>query len=1086
MRCRGRRGWPAVLLAFTAAGWLLAQTPTATVTGRVEDLTGAALPGAKVSIRNVNTNEVRAVDSDGSGEFTVPNLAPGLYEVTVEKPGFQRLHQTGLELQVDQTARLTLQLQVGSVSESLEVRAELPLINTENPVKGEVIVTAEIAEMPLADRDFGDLAFQVPGVQRRSQGGSGSRFNVNGTRSDNTDFLVDGFHDHNSRGGGIQVRPPVGAMQEFKMQTTGYPAEHGRLAGGVMNMVLKTGGNRFRGELIGFLRHDTLDARSFFADEKPKLRRNHFGATLHGPVLIPRLYQGRNRTFFLTSLEGYRQLLGQTRRGNVPTELERRGDFSESRDATGSLIPLRDPLAQGACTPGDTGGCFPGNRMPANRMSPVALKFLPYYPLPNRPGERNNLYVVTDDHDAYNTWLLKLDHRINNQDSFSFRYLARQNNNTNPFSGSNLGTFSSRVSERQSLFGLTFTHVFSPALLSEARAGFTRTYNSEKSIYAGRDFAQEFGIPGTTTDPRFVGFPRVTIRDLLALGDDEALPIQFTVNNLQWADTVTWVKDRHLVKAGFDILRSQFFQVAATHIRGTYDFLGRWTNSPLADFLLGLPNSTKRQVGATPSYIFSTQYGFFVQDDLRLRSDLTVNLGVRYEISKPPCEKFDRLGNFIPETGKFILADDRGLPDLAERLEYAGLTGKVALAREYGLPRALVYARYRDLAPRFGFAWRPLRSNRAVVRGGYGIFYGGSRTDNLRADLAVVYPFSFIQTFSRNANNVNQITLSAPFRTARGTLEGVNNTFGAELYPPGQSLQSWHLTAERQLGVDAAIEIAYIGSKGTHLARRYNLNQPLRILELRLANGNFPRPYSGFNDITYYSYGSNSVYNAGMLSVRRRFARAFFYRASYIFSKSIDDASQIVGSGDGGYGGAQDARNLKLERGRSDWDNGHALLVSFSYETPRRLRGWLRGWQLASTTRLYTGQPFTPKTSNVDLNLGEANRPDRIRQGRLEVRTPGRWFDLSAFPVVPLGSYRMGTSGRNILDGPGAVNANLSLSKRVNIREHGSVQFRWEAYNFINHANLNLPNVNVNAVNGGIITGAAAARVIQFGLRYQF
>ena len=1058
----------------------------ATVTGRVEDLTGAGIPGARVSIRNINTNEVRTVASDGNGGFTVPSLAPGDYDATVEKAGFQKLHETGIQLQVDQTARLTLQLQVGSLAESMEVRAEVPLLNTDNPVKGEVIVTQEIAEMPLEDRDFGDLAFLVPGVQRRAKGGSGSRFNVNGARADNTDFMVDGFHDQNVRGGGIQVRPPVGAMQEFKMQTTGYPAEHGRLAGGVMNMVLKTGGNRFHGEAFEYLRNDVFDARNFFSDAKPKLRRNHFGGTFHGPVLIPRLYKGRNRTFFLATWEGYRQVLGQPQLGNVPTGFEQQGDFSQSRDRNGALIPLRDPLASGVCTAEDAGGCFAGNRIPASRFSPVAVKLTPYYPLPNRPGELNNLYVVSNDHDNYQTWLLKLDHRLSNRHNLSFRYLARQNRNTNPFDGSDLGTFPSRVREQHSLIGLNYTHVFSPSFLNEARAGFTRTYNLETSVYAGRNYAEEFGIPGTTTDPRFLGFPRFTIRDLMALGDDEALPVQFTVNNLQWADTVTWVKDRHVLKFGLDILRSQFFQVGASHIRGTYDFLGRWTNQPFADFLLGLPNSTKRQVGATPSYIFTTSYGFFFQDDLRVRSDLTLSLGLRYEISKPPAEKYDRLGNFLPEYGQFILADDRGLPDLPERLEYAGLTGKVALAREYGLPRALVYARCRDVAPRFGFAWRPFRSNRSVVRGGYGIFFGGSRADNLRSDLAVVYPFAFIQTFNRQANNVNSITLSAPFRTAKGTIEGVNNTFGHELRPPAQSLQSWHLTLEQQLGVDAAIEIAYVGSKGSHLARRYNLNQPLRIPELRLANGNFPRPYSGFNDVTYYSFGSNSIYNAGILSVRRRFAGSFFYRASYIYSKSIDDASQIAGSADGGYAGAQDARNLKLERARSDWDNGHVLVVSFSYETPRRLRRLLRGWQLASTTRLYTGQPFTAKTSNVDLNLGEANRPDRVRKGRLEVRTPQPWFDLSAFPVVPIGAYRMGTSGRNILDGPGTLNANLSLSKRFHVQEQGSLQFRSEAYNVINRTNLDLPNGNVNAANGGVITGAAAARVLQFGLRYQF
>lgn len=1075
-----------ILLAMAASALAFGQSTTATLTGKIEDALSAAVPGARITVQNVDTNERRQVVSGEQGEFALPNLAPGRYVATVEKEGFQTLRQEGIELQVDQTARFDWKLAVGSVGESVEVRAEVPLLNTDNPSKGEVIVNEEIMEMPLEDRDFGDLAFQVPGVQRRSQGGSGSRFSVNGTRSDNTNFMVDGFHDQNTRGGGIQVRPPVGAMQEFKMQTTGYGAEHGRLAGGVMNMVLKTGGNRFHGQLFEYLRNDVFDARNFFAAERPKLRRHQYGATLDGPVLVPKLYDGRDKTFFLFSWESYRQVIGQTRRGRVPSDLERAGGFAASRDNAGAVVPLRDPLASGNCTADENGGCFPANRVPASRMSAVALRIVPYYPAANRPDERNNMYVLANDFDKWRTVLGKLDHRIGGKNTISARYLRRRNDTTAPFGGSPLGTFGTLQDQRNWLAGITVTRIFSPLLINEFRAGFSRTANHDVGVHAGRDYNAEFGIPGATSDPKLVGFPRVTIRDLMALGDDDDTPIQFAVNNWQWSDTLTWVKGKHLLKAGGDILRSQVFQTANRNARGTFDFLGRWTNQPFADFLLGLPNSTSRQIGTSPSYLFMTCYGFFAQDDWRARSSLTLNFGLRYELPLPATEKFGRLGNFIPEYGKFVIASDTGVPDLEDRLEFAGLTGRVGVAKDFGLPDSLVYARYRNFAPRFGFAWRPGAGLRTVVRGGYGIFYGASRLDNIRADLAVVFPFTYLQTFNRQANNVNFITLGAPFRTARGTLEGVNNTFGHELRPPAQTLQSWNLTVERQLAREAAVEIAYVGSKGTHLPRRYNLNMPIRRPELRLANGNFPRPYTGFNDITYYAYGSNSIYNAGIVSLRRRLARGFFYRVSYIYSKSIDDASQIAGSGDGGYAGAQDARNLKLERGRSDWDNGHSLLMSFIYETPRRYRKALRNWQVGNTTRMYTGQPFTVKTSNVDLNQGEANRPDRVRQGRLDVRTADRWFDLTAFPAVPAGAYRFGNAGRNILDGPGAVNVNVSLARRFPVRERANMQFRAEAYNVINRTNLNLPNGNANAVNGGIVTGAGQARVLQFALRLQF
>jgi hypothetical protein len=428
-------------------GMVLAQNPTATLVGTVRDPTAAVVPTAVIKIRNLATNEGRETLSDENGEFTITNLAPGEYEVTVLKEGFQTHRATGLQLMVDQLARVDYALTVGATTESVQVQASVPLLNTENAVKGEVMVTAEIVEMPLNGRDFADLAHLVPGVMRKAQGGQGSSFAVNGARADNTNFIIDGFNDQNPRGAAAQARPNLDALQEFKMQTSGYSAEHGRLAGGVMNMVLKTGGNDVHVVIFEFVRNDIFDARNFFDAGKSKLRRNQFGGTLSGPVWIPKLYDGSDRSFFLFSWESYRQIIGLNRLGIVPTALERMGDFSETAQ------PLRDPLLSGTCTAQNRAACFPGNQIPASRISPIAQKAMAYYPLPNRPGQANNYRVNVNDTDFWDAFVMKFDQRLTSKDNISYRYLKRYNRTQNPFSGSDLGIFGHRVRNNQSLMG---------------------------------------------------------------------------------------------------------------------------------------------------------------------------------------------------------------------------------------------------------------------------------------------------------------------------------------------------------------------------------------------------------------------------------------------------------------------------------------------------------------------------------------------------------------------------------------------------------------------------------------------------------
>lgn len=474
--------------------------------------------------------------------------------------------------------------------------------------------------------------------------------------------------------------------------------------------------------------------------------------------------------------------------------------------------------------------------------------------------------------------------------------------------------------------------------------------------------------------------------------------------------------------------------------------------------------------------------GAFAQDDFKLSRNVTLNLGLRYELLMPITDQDGRLANYLPELGKLVIASDKAVPDLERRLAEVNLTGKVVFAKDIGLPPSLVFANYNNFAPRFGFAWRPGGSNRTVVRSGYGYFYGSSINDPVRGELATLYPFSLSTTYNRNASRPLELTLSDPFPRVRESNESVVNSAGHEVRPKASNLQSWNLTIEREAGKEVAIEIAYAGSEGTHLGRRYDVNQPDR------SSGRtpFPRPYPGFNAIQYFGFGANSSYHSGMVTVRRRFNRGFFYRLNYVYAKSIDDASQLSGNSKGGYPGAQDARNLRLERGRSDWDTRHSFLMNFTWDVPIRRNVLLRSWQISATGRAYTGQPFTPRTSNVQLDQGEANRPDRIAAGSLANPTADAWFDLAAFPTVPLGSFRFGNSGRNILDGPGFIGMNSALYRRFAIRERGSIQFRWEVFNTTNHPNLNLPQNLVNAPNGGTIIDAQPSRTMQFALKWLF
>lgn len=1063
-------------LVLFLSSFTFAQTPVGSVVGRITDPAGGFIPGAQIQIVNLDTTQAREAIASEEGSYTVPNLLPGRYSLEVRAEGFRLHRRPEFGLLVDQVLRLDVRLEVGAVSEAITVTDIAPVLNTENGTRGDVTTNEELTEMPLAGRNFGDLAYLTGGVIPKAEDTDGTGYAINGARADNTGFLLDGVNNTQRRNTGSMVSPPLEGVQEFKMLTSGFSAEYGRYAGGVLSVVLKSGGNRVRGTLYHFLRNDMFDARNFFDLTQSKLRRNQFGATLSGPVKIPGLYNGKNKTFFLFSWESLRQVAGSTRRAVTPLPEMLTGNFRGALDANNRPLTLTDPYARAP---------FPGNQVPVTRMDPVARKMAAFYPKPNLTEGVNNFVAQANATSVWDNFTAKVDHNFSPRNQLSGRVLWRPSDSFDPFTRSFIPDFGSTTRQFEILTALRFTRTFTPTLIGEWNASFSRKKYNWGWPDNTRDWSGEVGFQGGTTNPIALGLPQIEATGYVILGHAYDLPKLWSYNNYQYSGVITWIRGTHNVKFGADFLRYQYFSRQYGDTRGRMTFLGRYTNEPMADFLLGYGQTSRRQLDAAGPYHLVSNYSAFIQDDWKVTPRLTINLGLRYDLMKPPQEKFGAWSSFVPELGKIAISGRGTIPDFDERIRTSGAAAFVTMAADAGLPATLIRPDNNDFSPRLGFAWRPFGGTRSVLRGGVGIFYGSSSLYRLDEN-SDTYPFSINESYSAQTSNPLLITPSNPFPESRRRVGGVTSTTGMDVNMRSQYLSSWNLTMEHDLGKGTALEIAYAGSKGTNLPRRYDINQPFRDPALRQADGSFPRPYPQFQTINYIIQGSNSIYNSGSATFRRRFSKDLFIRASYVFSKSIDESSNTGGTTNGGFPAAQDSRNLALERGRSDFDVGHSFVAAFIWQTNFTRNRLFRAWQFAGTTRAYSGQPFTAKVANVSLDLGEAVRPDRIAKGTLANPTPDEWFDRAAFPTVARGSYRFGNSGRNILDGPGSFLQDIGLSRRFQIAERRSLQFRWEVFNVPNRANFNLPLTSVDVRNGAAITRAKGARIHQLGLRLEF
>lgn len=1012
---------------------LMAQGYKARIVGQVTDQSGNSVAGARVTATNVDTNITTSTESDEGGNYVIAQLVPGRYRVQAAATNFKTVVRSEIALQVDQSVRVDIQLEVGTLTEQVIIEDQAPVINTETPTLGEVISNQEILDIPLNGRNYLDLALLSPGVVPAAAGAN--PFNVNGSRGDHVNFLIDGISNVNRRGNNTIATPSIDAIQEFKIVTNSFSAEYGRLGGGVISVALKGGTNRFHGTLYEFHRNDALDARGFFDPEVPKLIRNQFGGVLNGPII-------RDRTFFLFSYEGLRNRSEQTALIRVPTLAERAGIFTAA---------IRDPFNNNAP--------FPNRTIPDDRIHPIARRVLPFIPLPNREGTLNFVTLESTSGDS-NNYTIKIDHQFGQSDQLSGRLVLNDQNSILPFRATQIPGFGALRDTRAQQVALSYTHTFTPTFVNEARIGFVRDNFNEHSVNGGKNTSADIGITGV--EPGF-GLATFTIAGFPAVGDATFLPDIWTDNEYVLSNTASLVTGGHNIRFGGDYQRSQHFNTFFALSGGQFVFQGTFSGNAFADFLLGLPVRSVRQVGTLKSYLFSNYFGLFIQDDWKVTSNLTLNLGARWDVNQPPAEKYDRWSNFIISEGGPVVS---GTP---------------------GFPRSLMKTDYRNISPRLGFAYTPFGNTKTVIRGGYGIFTAFDLQQTMYTSLGRAFPFARQEVYQAIA--IGNPSLSDPFPSNRpGTPAGANSPFGWDFENPTSYMQNWNLTVARQLVSDLGLEVSYVGSKGTNLSQTVNLNQPQRTPQ-----GNIIR-FPGYSSIIFQSLGANSNYHALQVSVQKRFSRGFGFRSNFTWGKAIDNASFGSNARQ-----PQNPLDLAAERGLSEFDRRVVWSNDFVFQLPfgrgrrfganmsRGLDAILGGWQLNGILHFYTGRPFTPSVSGANQMQGQAVRPDRLRSGELDNPTIDLWFDPTAFVPVPLNTFRFGNSGRNILTGPGAVSVNASIFKEFSMPWEGHrVQFRAEFFNLPNRANFGQPSTAIDQPTAGVIGSAGSGREIQFALKYIF
>ncbi len=1051
----------ALLFLLSLFALASAQTHRASLRGTVGDESRGRLAGVGVKLIHRATDESRDVITDAEGNYVVTQLPPGSYRLEAQLPGYKK-HVQEIELAVNQDRRVDITLDVGALEEEVVIVTDSQPLRKESAALGTVIENRSVADLPLDGRNFYELGLLVPGAVPAAEGSAGSvrgdfSFSVNGAREDGNNFLLDGVYNVDPKLNTFAVRPPVDAIREFEMSTSTYDATFGRNVGAQVNVVLKTGGNGFHGSIYEFFRNGALDARNYFApgdQPKPRYRRNQFGFSLGGPI-------NRNRSFFFVDYEGTRIREGITRVTNVPTLLEREGDFSQS------ILPAPiDPFTQQP---------FPDRRIPQFRLHPVGLAIAALYPAPNRNVPFQNFVSSPDLRDRNDHFDVRFDHAISEASNMIFRYSFGDRSLFEPFTGPAFGLvpgFGTDVPRRSQNLMISETHVFSPSFVNDARFAFSRVAIGVFPEGGGESLNRQVGLPELSPNPRDWGLSFITISGFSPLGDEFNNPQQSVTNTFQGLDTATYARGRHLMKFGFDFRVVQQNAFRDVQSRGflTFSNFGQITGNALADLLIGFPFLTGGAQVDNAQHLRTRSFNFFFNDSIRLTPRFTLSAGLRYEYNSPAVDAENRAN----------------LYDTATRSLVPVGTGT--------MPRGGYHPDRNNFAPRLGLAWTVGPEGNTVLRGGYGVYYDQSALAPSEALYFNVPYFDLSIFFSLPGL---PLTLSDPFPSFFPfALPDSALAIQRDLRTP--YMQHWNASIQQALGRTRVLEVAYVGSKGTKLltARDINQPQPSTLPFVR-------RPVPQFDDINLIEGRANSNYHSLQTRLQQRLDFGLSLLASYTWSKSIDDASNFFTSaGDPNF--PQNSYNVAAERGRSNFDVRHRLSLSYVYDLPFGRgqaflsdAGWvsavLRDWQTSAIVTLQSGRPFTvallpeidnSNTGRSNLGFGANDRPNLTGNPSFSDRTPERWFNTGAFVFPAFGSF--GNAGRNILDGPGYQNVNASLMKNTALSERFKLQLRAEVFNLFNRPNFNLPDNFLGSPTFGRITSAREPRRIQFGVKVLF
>lgn len=1094
-----------IAIISSASGVVLAQTVTATLVGSITDATSASINGATVTVTNRDTSLSRSAQTNATGDYRIPALPPGFYRITVEQSGFKRSIIDEVELQVDQTARVDAVLQLGEVAESVEVTAAPPLVSSETSSVGQVIGNKQVVELPLKGRSFFELALLAPGTtptapnsfvanRRPMPGGlNAPAFQVGGAREKSNGYLIDGVDAQDPHYLTPSFFPSVDVIQEFKLLTNAYTAEYGRFAAQI-NATTKSGTNQFHGGAYEFFRNEKLDAANFFDNlggrDRPPLRYNQFGANIGGPLRIPKIYTNQ-QTFFFASYEGTRIRRSHTAQLGVPTAEQRAGDFSQL-NFRGNR-PIFDPattrrLENGAIARDP----FAGNHIPTSRFTSFGVEMLKFYPLPTSTvATGNNFFSTVSDTSDNNQLLARVDHRFNDRNSIFFRYSFFDGIEASPSPIDN-GGLSNDVRTQNLAFN--YTLIVTPAFLYEFRAGYNRPiYLILQDGAYQVDYARQLGLKNLLTDPIGWGVPNASLTGFSSIGN-EGNPTTQVSNVYHLVNHFTMTKGTHSLKFGADQRKINYNDRSERLVRGSFTFTGGLTGDParvgstgvsIADILLGLPATAGGSNTSLTGNFNGFSHAFFVQDDWKVNPRLTMNLGLRYELNTRYTDVQNRLTLFDPyyPGGRLLIAGS----------DKAYIPGQGIVSSGVNTSRGLVPTDRNNWGPRVGLAFRPFGGSRTVIRAGYGIFYETIELQDLRTFVRNPPAGEITQLTSDQNGNSNDpgVIRVAELFPATGSFDARPQVFSPSPEYKDPYYQQWNFGIQHELAAGWLMELTYLGSKGTFLAQRLNLNQawldtdPSRPTPL---NSRIAYPLFGTTIRNTYPE-ANSTYHAGAVKIEKRFARGFSILGSHTWSKALDAGSLIDDR-------PRDNFNKRLSKGRAGFDIAHRTVVSGAWELPfgpgkRAFTSGAAGhifggWQINAIFNYRTGFPFTVTAQGDVCNCGAtaqtAQQVGDPWEGAQKTRL--QWFNTAAFAQPARGSF--GSAGRNILSGPSAAWADVSLFKNIPLGESRRLQFRAESFNMTNTTRFGQPSGAVGTPNYGVITSAQDPRIIQLALKLYF